>query len=124
MNEEAQGILLAMIETGMRPSEICGLEKDDIVLDAEIPHVKIRQKSYRRLKTSYSQRDIPIVGISLTAFQSNGAGFPRYRDRSSQLSALVNKVLRGRKMLPTDNHSLYSIRHSFQDRLTAADMPD
>lgn len=124
MNDQARWIVMAMIETGMRPSEICGLEKDDIILDTAVPHVKIRMKAYRRLKTPYSQRDIPLIGISLEAFQANPDGFPQYRDRTSQLSALVNKVMRGRHLLPTEDHSLYSIRHSFQDRLTAADMPD
>lgn len=124
MNEEAAGIVVAMIETGMRPSEVCGLEADDILLDAEVPHVKIRSKPKRRLKTVYSQREIPLVGISLLAFQRFPGGFPAYRDRTTQLSSLVNKVMRNRGLLPSDNHSLYSVRHSFQDRLTAADMGD
>lgn len=124
MNEEAAGIVLAMIETGMRPSELCGLEADDILLNAEVPHVKIRSKPKRRLKTVYSQRDVPLVGVSLLAFQRFPSGFPAYRDRTTQLSSLVNKVMRNRGLLPSDNHSLYSIRHSFQDRLTAADMGD
>lgn len=124
MNEEAAGIVHAMIETGMRPSEICGLEADDIALDHDVPHVKIRSKPKRRLKTPYSEREIPLVGVSLLAMQRFPAGFPAYRDRTSQLSALVNKVMRGRGLFPSDNHSLYSIRHSFQDRLTAADMGD
>ena len=124
MNEEAVGIVHVMIETGMRPSEICGLEADDIALDAEVPHVKIRSKPKRRLKTVYSQREIPLLGIALLALQRFPEGFPAYRDRTTQLSSLVNKVMRGRDLLPTENHSLYSIRHSFQDRLTAADMGD
>ncbi len=124
MNEEAAGIVLAMIETGMRPSEICGLEEDDILLDHQVPHVKIRPKPKRRLKTVYSQRDIPLVGISLLTFRRFPRGFPAYRDRTTQLSSLANKVMRNRGLLPTDNHSLYSIRHSFQDRLTAAEMGD
>ncbi|HWJ71882.1 MAG TPA: DUF6538 domain-containing protein [Kaistia sp.] len=124
MNEEAVAIVHTMIETGMRPSEICGLEADDIVLDADVPHVRIRPKAKRKLKTVYSEREIPLIGVSLLALQRFPAGFPAYRDRTSQLSALVNKVMRGRGLLPTDRHSLYSIRHSFQDRLTAVDMGD
>ncbi len=124
MNEEAVAIVHTMIETGLRPSEICGLEADDILLDAEVPHVRVRPKAKRKLKTVYSQRDIPLIGVSLLALQRFPAGFPAYRDRTSQLSALVNKVMRGRGLLPTDRHSLYSIRHSFQDRLTAVDMGD
>lgn len=124
LNADARGIVLAMVETGMRPIEICNLEPDDIALDADIPHVKVRPKANRELKTPYSEREIPLIGISLEAFIASPRGFPRYRDRSSQLSALVNKALKLRGLLPTDDHSLYSIRHTFQDRLTAVDMPD
>jgi len=124
LNDEARLIILCMIETGMRPSEICGLEADDILLAHNVPHVKVRPKPYRQLKTPYSERDIPLVGISLEAFRQAPEGFPRYRDRPSNLSALVNKALRVRGLLPTERHSLYSIRHTFQDRLNAANMPD
>jgi integrase len=123
LNPEARGILHAMIETGMRPIEICGLEADDILLDVEVPHVKVRPKQ-RDLKTTYSERDIPLVGISLAALQAFPEGFPRYFDRSSQLSAAVNSYLSDHHLLPTDNHSLYSIRHTFKDRLIAAEMQD
>jgi integrase len=124
LNEEARDILLLMVETGMRPIEICNLRKSEIVLESNVPHVLVRPGDDRELKTPYSKRDIPLVGISLEAARRHPEGFPRYRDRSASLSALVNKVLRGRGLLPTDDHSLYSIRHSFQDRLVAAEMPD
>ncbi|BCP53743.1 integrase [Kaistia sp. 32K] len=124
LNEEAVLIIQAMVETGMRPIEICNLDPSDIVLKHNVPHVKIRPSNTRELKTAYSKRDIPLVGISLTALQAAPNGFPRYRDRSSQLSANINKFLRGHDLLPTEDHSLYSIRHTFQDRLTAVDMPD
>lgn len=37
---------------------------------------------------------------------------------------MVNKYLRENELLPTERYSLYSFRHSFQDRLTAAEAPD
>jgi len=123
MNRDARGIVRLMVETGLRPSEICGLDETTIVLDDDVPHVLVRPGE-RDLKTPYSERAVPLVGVSLEAAREHPKGFPRYRDRSSQLSATVNKHLRARGLLPTDDHSLYSIRHSFQDRLTAADMPD
>ncbi len=124
MNEEARAILLAMVETGMRPVEICGLDPEDIVLDGAVPHVKVRPKEKRQLKTAYSERDLPLVGCSLEAFEAFPQGFARYRDKSAQLSAAVNKLLRERKLLPSERHSLYSIRHTFVDRLNAAAIPD
>ncbi|WP_421724762.1 DUF6538 domain-containing protein [Bauldia sp.] len=123
LNAEARGIVLAMVETGARPIELCGLEAPDIVIEAEIPHLVIRPGE-RDLKTRYSERAIPLVGVSLAVFREARTGFPRYRDKSSQLSGVVNKYLEAHDLLPTDDHSLYSIRHTFQDRLTAADMPD
>jgi integrase len=51
-------------------------------------------------------------------------GFPRYRDKSSSLSATVNKFLRVNGLRPTRDHSVYSLRHSFKDRLLAAQAPD
>ncbi len=51
-------------------------------------------------------------------------GFPRYQDKSSSLSALVNKFLRNNGLRPTKDHTVYSLRHSFKDRLVAAEAPD
>ena len=43
--------------TGMRLSEVTGLARKDIVLDADIPHVLIRPHLWRRLKTKGSEMD-------------------------------------------------------------------
>ena len=40
------------------------------------------------------------------------------------LSALVNKALTTRGLRPEKGQSLYSLRHTFEDRLTAVDAPD
>lgn len=125
LNGEARAILHIMVETGLRPSEICGLQPDDILLGSNVPHVKVvGGPGRRRLKTPYSQRDMPLIGVSLEAMRAHPKGFPRYWDRSSTLSATVNKFMTENKLLPSERHSLYSLRHSFQDRLTAADAPD
>ena len=54
-------------DTGMRLSEAAGLARDDIVLDADIPHIIIRPHPWRRLKTKGSERTLPLVGYSLWA---------------------------------------------------------
>jgi len=51
-------------------------------------------------------------------------GFPRYRDKAASLSALANKVRANKKLMPTSEHSLYSLRHNFEDRLTAIEAPE
>ncbi|MGY8663480.1 hypothetical protein Q3C01_14050 [Bradyrhizobium sp. UFLA05-109] len=78
----------------------------------------------RRLKTADSQRDIPLVGAALAAMKKRPEGFPRYRDKSSNLSAVLNKFLLTNGLRPTKDHTVYSLRHSFKDRLIAAEAPD
>jgi len=123
LNEEARGVLLVMVETGMRPIEICWLDAEHIFLEHEVPHVRVRPAEHE-LKTPYSERDIPLVGISLEALKKAPNGFPKYRDKSTTLSSTVNKYLYEHALLPTERHSLYSIRHTFKDRLVAADIQD
>lgn len=123
LNPEARCILYMMIETGLRLSEAANLDEATIILDAEVPHVRIRPVG-RRMKTPQSQRDIPLVGVSLMAAQAHPAGFPRYRDKAAGLSGTVNKYLMERGLRPTDGHSAYSLRHTFEDRLTAVEAPE
>ena len=94
-----------------------------IMLDAPVPHVRILPDG-RRLKTEQSEREIPLVGAALAAMKLRPQGFPRYRDRSSSLSATVNKYLRENGLRPSKMHTVYSLRHSFKDRLIAAEAPD
>ena len=91
--------------------------------DAPIPHVKILPEG-RRLKTEDSEREIPLVGVALVALRLHPNGFPRYRDKSSNLSATLNKFLTENKLRPTRGHTVYSLRHSFKDRLIGAEAPD
>lgn len=118
LNAEARCIMLGMINTGYRPSEGAMLTAAHIRLDANVPHIKIEAVG-RTLKTDSSERIIPLVGISLEAFRQFPNGFPRYADNPS-LSDTINKFLRENKLLETEAHSLYSLRHSFEDRLLAA----
>lgn len=126
MNKEARGIILAMVETGMRPSEIANITPECIVLDHPVPHVIVQARSDpddpRETKTAASERKIPLVGVSLAAFRAHPQGFPRYRNRESSLSATINKRLREHGLLPTDKHVLYSLRHSFEDRMKDAEI--
>lgn len=118
LNGEARGILLAMVNTGARPSEIAMLTEAQIKLAAPIPHIKIEAVG-RNLKSAYAKRTIPLTGVSLEAFRANPKGFPRYADNPA-LSDTVNKFLRENKLLESPDHSLYSLRHAFEDRLLAA----
>ena len=57
--DDALRWLLALIsDTGMRLSEAAGLFRDDIILDAPIPHINLTAHSWRRLKTKSSGKGI------------------------------------------------------------------
>lgn len=123
LNPEARGIVLGMVNTGFRPSEGAGLTRDQIRLDHNIPHISIEPVG-RELKSKNARRVIPLVGVSLEAFRANPEGFPRYRANSATLSATVNKYLREKKLLETPAHTLYGLRHSFEDRMLAAEVDE
>jgi integrase len=119
INAEARCLIYLICETGLRLSEACNLLEHRIILDAEIPHVQIRP-DIAKLKTKASLRDVPLVGVALMAMQANPKGFPRYRLKADALSAWANYVLDQRKLRPVEGQSLYSLRHTFQDRLDGA----
>jgi integrase len=123
LNEDARLVLYVVADTGLRPSEVVNLQEDAIVLDTSIPYVRILPDG-RRLKTEDSRREIPLVGAALAAMRKRSEGFPRYRDKSSNLSATLNKYLLENGLRPTKDHTVYSLRHSFKDRLVAAEAPD
>lgn len=107
-----------LINTGARPSEIASLKPGTIRLDCDVPHISIEPID-RQVKTLTSERKVLLVGVSLEAAKSKPDGFPRYWD-SPTLSATVNKYMRSQGLMETKAHVLYSLRHSFEDRLLAA----
>ncbi len=122
LNTEARCIVLGMVNTGYRPSEGAALGSDQIRLEADVPHISIEPVG-RQLKSAYARRIIPLAGVSLEAFKECPDGFPRYADNPS-LSATVNKFMRANGLMETAGHSLYSLRHSFEDRMLAAGVDD
>ncbi len=118
MNGEARAILLGMVNTGYRPSEGAGLTRAQIRLDANVPHISIEPVG-RTLKTATSRRVIPLLGVSLEAFREYPDGFPRYAN-SPSLTDTINKYLRENGLLESEEHTLYGLRHSFEDRMLAA----
>ena len=129
-DDEARWLVALISDTGMRLAEAAGLSKDDVYLNEEIPFVNIRPHPWRRLKTSGSQRKIPLVGYSLwAAKQACKANdslflFPRYCDEfrcnSNSASAALNKWL---KQIAGPNYVLHSFRHALRDRLRALNCP-
>jgi len=118
MNEEARDLVILCAWTGCRPSEISGVLPQHIHVSDPIPFLDLKNEG-RRLKNVHSERQVPLVGRALEAAKHHPEGFPRYRGKAS-LSDAVNKYLRENDLLPTENHTLYSLRHSFEGRMTRA----
>lgn len=128
LNAQARQIVLMMINTGCRPSEIAGLKVKHIHLTKGAESIALRADG-RTLKTANSSRDMPLAGVSLSAAREaaqaateRGAGpddwlFPRYAEGDT-LSAVAGKYLRANDLLP-EGAVLYGLRHGFRDRLDA-----
>lgn len=122
LNIEARCIMLAMINTGARPSEIAGLLPEHIRLDGKVPYISIEPVG-RQLKNHQSKRQIPLTGVSLEAIKTCPHGFPTYRGKDT-FSATINKFMRSNRLMESDQHVLYSLRHSFEDRMIAGEFDD
>lgn len=129
-DDELRWILGLISDTGLRLSEAIGLTKDDIVLDHEIPHLIVRPHPWRRLKTQSSEREVPLVGVSLWSAQraivttDSAFVFPRYANAKSVMSnsasASLNKWL---KQKVNKELVIHSLRHAMRDRLRAVECP-
>lgn len=124
LNPQAKWALYAMSETGASVSELVGLLPENIHLDCEIPFIEIVPHKKKVLKTKYRKRTIPLVGFALEAFQAVPKGFTNYCGNPDSLSATLGKYLKENGLFPSDKHTVYSLRHSFQDRLLAVNAPD
>jgi len=124
LNEDGRLIIYTMVETGMRLGEVCNLRPQDIRIDDEVPHVEVADRDDRRQKTDYSIRRVPLVGVALWAMKQRQNGFPRYQDKADSASAIINKIMNKNNLRPTKRHTVYSLRHTFQDRIENANCSD
>ena len=121
-NAEARDILLISIETGCRQSEIHDLPASAIVLDQPIPHLRLAFEEgddRREIKNSSSARLVPLVGVALAAAKRHPNGFPRYRGKSNY-SGTMNKFLRSNGLLPSAQHTIGGVRHTWESRILNA----
>ena len=123
-DDDIRWLIALLSDTGMRLAEACGLLIEDLIVDADIPHLVVRPHLWRLLKTKGSQRKIPLVGASLWAAKrlidnkTSELAFPRYCSNShckaDYASSTLNKWLRPNVKKGCVVHSF---RHSFRDRL-------
>jgi integrase len=118
--------------TGARPSEVSGLLIEEIVVTGPVPYIIIRERKDRTLKSSWSTREVPLVGPALEVAQRIAArgdalkapAFPSYASKGGmdRLSAALTR--RVRKFTDDPKHVPYSLRHTMKDRLRAAEVSE
>jgi integrase len=123
LNDEARALIYIMADTGARVSEITGLMPEDIRLDTPIPYIHIQSNARGGLKTGHSDRQIPLVGAALHGAKMFPKGLSRYATADS-VSTAINKYFRQHDLSPSDGQSLYSLRHTFKDRLRDIQAPE
>jgi hypothetical protein len=67
LDDDKRWLLALISDTGMRLAEAAGILVGDIRLEEPVPHVVVRDHPWRRLKTTSSEREVPLVGASLWA---------------------------------------------------------
>lgn len=134
-DDDIRWIVALLADTGARLAEVAGLALDDIVLDANVPHIAIRHRDWRSVKggaKGNSPRDVPLVGFALwaakrvkeSAQSEQRFAFPRYTSalkcNANAASAAIGKWMRDSGL----NHSAHELRHTMADRLREARCPD
>ena len=131
-DDDCRWLIALISDTGLRLSEAAGLMLADIHLSDPVPHVVIRPTPMRALKTSGSERVVPLAGASLWAAERlceantdpSGPAFPRYaksgRVQANSASAALNKWLKG---YVSNGCTIHSFRHSMRDRLRSVECP-
>jgi len=123
-------MLRLMRGTGIGVLEMIGLERADVVLDADLPYLHIRENSLRpRLKTKCRKRIVPLVGAALAAVRRAlenpklkvGLFYDRPAD-ATVVSGRLNAAIRRAGVPHSKRLTIYSFRHTLVAalRLTGA----
>lgn len=131
-DDDMRWLIALQMDLGCRLGEAVGLTLDDLQIDAEIPHVKIRPHKWRGLKTANSKRDIPLVGMSLWAAKQIKANatkeqvysFPRYTDGKTCKATSASKALNDWIKTHGIETTTHGFRHAMRDRLRNVNAPE
>ena len=130
-NDEISGLIAIMMETGLRISEACSLQRKDLKnLNDQYPFLTLHRNPSRPLKTKNSQRFVPLVGVAYDYAKAVDATwlFPKYVDllttkiKNDSASAAVNKRLKA--WLGDDAPTCHSFRHTLNTRLRDVSCPE
>jgi integrase len=127
-NDEPRRIVVVLAFTGARLAEIVGLRKQDF--DPVAGTINIRSHVSRSLKTSASERIVPLLPAALLAMQTQltisttDFLFPAYanalKTNNDGASATLSKW--GKKFVAAK--TMHSFRHTFRDALRAVMCPE
>ena len=115
-----------LAETGCRLGEVVGLRLEDIEDDriSLVPH------DARRLKTSGSEREVPLVGVAQDAMHQllrtcppGSYLFGNYRKRGMIQATFASNVLNKWIKQRFPDRTAHCLRHTFRDRLRAVECP-
>lgn len=113
-------------ETGCRLAEIVGLRIEDVDLDDRVLHIRPNDK--RRLKTAGSERSLPLTQTACFALtkalqhSDDEWVFPRYIKEDGCYATHASNAL-AKWMKRRWGMTAHSLRHTFRDRLRAAEVP-
>ena len=130
-DDEKRWLIALIADTGIRLGEGAGLLRSDFVERDGILCVNITPHPWRSLKTSSSERLVPLVGSSKWAAErilaqstDSRFAFPNYNDgkrtNANSASAALNKWLKSKI---GRGYTIHSFRHSMRDRLRAVECP-
>lgn len=123
MSDEAKAMIVVTQNTDAGIKELCGLAPDDIVLDGDYSHIKLRPNAYRKyLKTDERERELPLVGEALEAMKKFPNGFERYRYAGGPLSA--NNAFYKFFRTVTPGKSFGSYRHRIAELMRNSECKD
>lgn len=124
---EVKAMMLVAMNTGTYVSELAQMAPEDVILDGDLPHLKIRLGAFRKeLKTDERERDIPLVGIALETMKQFPNGFEARFDTERGIANLntacwkfINPIVKD-----TKGKSFKSFRHRFATLIRRTDHKD
>ena len=133
-NESISDLWVLMMFTGARPKELTGLLWTEVDLEHPTPHIWIKPNRLRTLKTSGSDRKVPLVGVALDIMRrrltrggDKAEVFPRYSGRNGAniVSAIQVEAMKQAGVWTTEGLKVpYSLRHSVKDWMNRVSPPN
>jgi integrase len=135
-DDSMRWILAMLADTGARLAEVVGLPLDDIVIDADIPHVIFQVHPWRGIKGAngirgVKDRTVPLVGAALwaaqrikaTALTGQRFAFPQYTSADGCKATHASGALNGWLRRIPIAHTCHDLRHTMKDRLRELECP-